>query len=92
MFNPVNSRIHGAEPGKFGDGVFLSAAHDIEEMFLGDLFDVCIESASVVDCTSFVHGLVHIADSDGGGEFLGGETVFPDKLPVNARDISIRVH
>ena len=61
-------------------------------MFLGNPFDVGVEGASIVDCTSFVHSLVDIADGDGGGEFFSGEGVFPDKLPVNTRDVSTGVN
>ena len=61
-------------------------------MFLGDPFDVGIEGASVADGTSFVRSLINITNSDGGGEFLGRESVFSDKLPVNARDVSTGIY
>ena len=61
-------------------------------MFLGYPFDVCIESAGVVDCTGFVYSLVHIANCDEGGELLDGELMFSDELSVNARDIGTRVY
>ena len=61
-------------------------------MFLGNLFDIGIEGVSITNCTSFVCGLVNIANCDGGGEFLGGESVFSDKLPVDARDVGTRVY
>ena len=61
-------------------------------MFLGDLFDVGVESASITNCTSFVRSLVNIANSNGGGEFFSRESVFSDKLPVNARDVGTGVH
>ena len=72
------------KPGESKDDVFSSTAHDIEEMFLGNPFDVGIEGADVADCTSFVHSLVNVANSDGAGEFFGGELVLSNKLPVNA--------
>ena len=71
---------------------FLVHGHDIEEMILSNPFDVCVESASVVDCTSFVCSLIYIVNCDGGGKFLGGELVFSDKLPVNVGDIHARVY
>ena len=80
------------EPGKSEDDIFLVAAHDIEEMLLGYSFNVCVEGASITDCTSFVHSLVYIADGNGGGKFFSGELVFPDKLPVDAGDVSTRVY
>ena len=80
------------KPGESEDDVFMSTAHDIEEMFLSDPFDVGIESASVADCTSLVFSLINVANGDGRGKFLGGESVFPDKLPVNARDVRSRIY
>ena len=80
------------EPGESEDDIFTSTAHDIEEMFLGDPFDVGVESASVTDCTGFVHSLVNVVNSNGGGKFLSGESVFSDKLLVDARDVSTRVY
>ena len=61
-------------------------------MFMGNSFDICIEGASVADCTSFVHGLVYVMNYNGGGEFLGGKLVFPDKLPIYTRDVGTRVY
>ena len=80
------------EPGEPKDDVFSSTTHDIEEMFLGDPFNVGVEGTSIADCTGFVCSLVHIVNSNGGGEFLSGESMFPDKLPVNARDVSTGVY
>ena len=80
------------KPGESEDDVLMSAAHDVEEMFLGNPFNVGVEGAGVADCTSFVHSLINVANSDGGGKFLGGESVFSDKLPVNARDVSAGVY
>ena len=80
------------EPGEPKDDIFSSIANDVEEMFLDDPFDVGVEGAGVADCTGFVRSLVDIANSDGGGEFFGGESVFSDKLPVNARDVSTGVY
>ena len=88
----VNGGVCGTEPGESEDDIFLSTAHDIEEVFLSDPFDVDIEGTSVADCTSLVCGLVNVANSDGGCEFLGGELVFPDKLPVYARDVYSRIY
>ena len=92
MPDPVDGRVCSLEPGESEDDVFSSTAHDVEEMFLGDSFDVGIESAGVVNCICFVHGLVNIANSNGGGEFFSGELVFSDKLPVYARDICTRIN
>ena len=64
----------------------------IEEMFLGDPFNVGVEGASVANCAGFVCSLIGVANSDGGGKFFGGESVFSDKLPVDARDVSTRVY
>ena len=80
------------EPGEPEDNVLMSTAHDAEEMFLGNPFDVGIEGAGIVNCTSFVYSLINVADSDGGGEFLSGESVFSDKLPVDAGDVGTRVY
>ena len=80
------------EPGESEDDVFSSTIHGIEEMFLGDPFDVGVKGASVMDCTSFDCSLVYIANGNGGGEFFSRETVFSDKLLVNTRDIGARVY
>ena len=80
------------EPGKSEDEVFSAAPHDIEEMFLCNPFDICVKGASIVNYTSFVCSLVHVSDCDGGSKFFGGESMFSDKLPVNARDVSARIH
>ena len=80
----IDGWIRGPELGESKDDVFSSAAHDVEEMFLSNPFNVGVESTSIANCTSFVHGLVYISNSDGGSEFLGGETVFSDELPVDA--------
>ena len=92
MSGPVNSGVHGSEPGESQDDVFASAAHDVEEMFLGDPFDVGVEGASVADCTGLVRSLVNVANGNGGGELLGGESVFSDKLPVDAGDVGTRIN
>ena len=80
------------EPGEPEDDIFSATAHDIEEVLLDNPFDVHIENASIVDCTSFICSLVYIVNCDGGGKFFCREAVFPDKLPVNARDIYTRVY
>ena len=61
-------------------------------MLLGDLFNVGVKGASIVDCTSLVRGLVNVSNGDGGGEFFGGESMFSDELPVYAKDISTGVY
>ena len=80
------------EPGDSEDHILAATVHDIEEMLLGDSFDVGVEGAGVVNCTRFVCSLVYVANSNGGDEFLGGESVFSDKLPVNARDVGTRIN
>ena len=70
----------------------MTTAHDVEEMFLSDPFDVGIEGASIADCTGFVCSLINIANSNGGGKFFGGETMFSDKLPVNTGDVGTGVY
>ena len=80
------------EPGESEDAIFSSTAHDIEEVFLGDPLNVGIEGASVANCTSFVCSLINIANGNGGGKFFCRESVFPDKLPVYARDICTGVY
>ena len=92
MPGPVDGGVHDLEPRESKDNVFLVTAHDVEEMFLDDPFNVCIEGVGIADCTSFICGLVYILECNGGGKFLGGEQMFPDKLPVNARDIHTRVY
>ena len=92
LSDPVDGAVGGTEPGESEDDVFVSTAHDIEEVFLGDSFDVGIEGASVTNCTSFVRRLVNVANGDGGGEFFHREAMFPDKLPVYARDVGTRVY
>ena len=89
---PVNGRVCGTEPGESKDDIFPSTAHDIEEVLLGYPFNVSVEGASVMDCIGFVRSLIDVANDNGGGEFLGGEMVFSDKLPVNARDVYTRVY
>ena len=92
MPGPINGGVRGSEPGESEDNVFSSTAHDVEEVFLGDPFDVGVEGASVAYCTGFVRSLINVANGNGGGEFLGGESVFSDELPVDARDISARIN
>ena len=62
MSGPVDDRVYG---GESEDYVFLATAHDIEEVSLGNSFNVCVESAGVLDHTGCVHGLVYITDCDG---------------------------
>ena len=92
LFGPIDGGICDAEPREFKDDALSATTHDIEEMFLGDPFNVCVEGTSIANCTSLVCSLVNIANSDGGGELLGGESVLSDKLPVNAGDICTRVN
>ena len=92
MLGPVNGGVSDMEPGESKDDVLLAIAHDIEEMFFGSLFNVHVEGASVADYTSFVCGLVHISDCDGGSKFLVGESVFSDKLSVNAGGVNTRFY
>ena len=92
LFDPVNDGISGAEPGESKDDVFSCTTHDIEEMFLGDPFNVGIKGASITDCTSFICGLVYILNGNGEDKFFCGEAVFPDKLPVDARDVGTGVY
>ena len=92
MFSPVNSGVCDAEPEESKNDVFPTATHDVEEVFLCNPFNVCVKSASVMDCAGFVCGLVYIVDKNRGGEFLDGELVSPDKLSVDAADISARVY
>ena len=80
------------EPGEYEDHVFATTAHDVKEVLLGNPFNVGVEGASVADCTGFVCSLIYVTNGDGGGEFLGGELVFSDKLPVDARDVSTRIN
>ena len=89
---PVDGGVRSSKPREPEDDVFTSTAHDIEEMLLGDSFDIGVEGASIADCTGLVHSLINVANSDGGGEFFSGEAVFSDKLPVDARDISTRIN
>ena len=80
------------EPGESKDDLFSSTAHDIEEMFLSNSFNIHVEGVSIMDCTSFVHSLVYVVNSDGGGKFFSGESMFPDKLPVYARDVGTGIY
>ena len=61
-------------------------------MFLSDPFDVGVEGASVANRTSFVYGLIDVANGNGGGELFSGEAVFSDELPVNAGDVGTRIN
>ena len=77
---------------KSEDDVFLATTHDVEEMFLGDPFDVHVQGTGIADGTCFVHGLIDILNNDKGCKFLSGELVFPDELPIYAGDVCIRVY
>ena len=80
------------EPEKSKDDIFSAATHDVEEMFLGNPFNVGKKGAGVTNYAGFVCSLIYVANSDGGGEFLSGESVFSDKLLVNARDVCTGVN
>ena len=69
-----------------------ATAHDVEEMFLGNSFNVCAQSADIANGTGFIQSLVNISDSDEGFKLFCRKLVFPEKLPVNAGDVSIRVY
>ena len=45
LLSPVDGGVYDMEPGESEDNVFLAAAHDVEEMFLGNPFNVCVEGA-----------------------------------------------
>ena len=92
MPDPVNGGAHNVEPKESEDDVFSATLHDVEEMFLGNPFNVHVEGAGIADCTSLVHGLVHISDHYRRSKFLGGESIFSDKFPVDTGDISTRVY
>ena len=92
MFYPVNSRVHDSKLGKSEDNVLSAAVHDIEEMFLDNLFDVCVESVSIANCKGFICCLVHILDCDEGSKFFHKESVFSDELPFYTGYISTRVY
>ena len=92
LSDPVDGEVSGSEPEESEDDVFVTTAHDIKEMFLSNPFDVGVEGAGIVDGTSFVHSLVDIVNSNGGGKLFGGESVFPDKLPVDVGDVGTRVY
>ena len=70
----------------------MAIPYDVKEMFLGYPFNVYIEGTGITDCTSFIHSLVNISNSDGRSKFFGGETMFPDELPVNVGDVSTGVY
>ena len=61
-------------------------------MLLGNPFYVDVKGTSVTDCTSLVCSLINVADSNRRGKFFSGESMFPDKLPVNTRDIRTRIY
>ena len=89
MFCPVNGGVCYTESE---DNIFLTVAHDIEEVFLSNSIYVGVEGTGVANHTSFVHSLAYVSDCDGGGKFFCGEFVFPKKLPVNVVDISTRFY
>ena len=74
----VDSGVGDMEPEKSEDDVFLATTHDVEEIFLGDPFDVHVQGTGIVDGTCFIHGLIDILNNDKGCKFLSGELVFPD--------------
>ena len=70
----------------------MATGHDVEEMFLSNLFDVGIEGVGVTNYAILICGLVDAPNSNGGSKFFGGESVFPDKLPVYAGDVHAGVY
>ena len=92
MFGPVDGRVCDSELGESKDYVLTSTAHDIEEVFWGDPFNVHVEGASITDCTSLVCSLVYVANGNGGGKFFCRETVLPDKLSVDAGGVGTEVY
>ena len=80
------------KPRESKDDVFLATAHDVKEVFLGNSFDVGIEGTGVPNSTCFVHNLIYIVNCDEGGKLLGEESVFPDELPVDTRDVDTRIY
>ena len=59
---------------------------------MSDFFNVSIEGASITDCTGLVCSLIYISDCDGRGVFFTRESIFSDKLLVNARDVCAGVY
>ena len=92
LLGPVDGRICDVEPGKSKDHIFSSTAHNVEEMFLDDPFNVGIEDTGIVNYTHLICSLVNVMDSNRGGEFLSGELVFSDKLPVYTRDVCTEIY
>ena len=92
MSDPIDGGVRGMEPGEPKDDIFSSIANDVEEMFLGDPFDVGVEGASIADRTSFIHSLIDVVNGNGGGKFFCRESVFSDELPVYARDIGTGIY
>ena len=80
------------EPREFKDDVFSPTAHDVEEVFLGDSFNVCVKGVGITNCTGFVCSLVNVANGDGGSEFFCREVMLSDKLPVDARDVGTGIY
>ena len=92
MFCPVNGRVGGSEPGESKDNIFSTTAHDVEEVFLGNPFNVGIEGRDIPDDTGLVCCLVYVVNCNEGDKFFSGESMFSDKLPVNAGDVCTRVY
>ena len=61
-------------------------------MFLSDPFNVGIKGTGITDCTSLICSLIYILNDNGGDKFFCGETMFPNKLPVDAGYVSTRVY
>ena len=92
LSGPVNGGVCNMEPGEPEDDVLSATTHDIEEVLLGNPFDVHAKGTSIMDYTSFVYGPVNILDCNRAGEFLGEELIFPDELSVNVGDVSAGVY
>ena len=63
----------------------------MEEVFLGDPFNVGEEGTGEMNFSTFVQGLVYVSDFDGNVKLCGGKGVFSDQLPVDARDVCTTV-
>ena len=44
----IDDGVCGMEPGESKDNVFSATAHDVEKMFLGDLFNVGVQGAGMM--------------------------------------------
>ena len=58
LFHPVNSGVHDSKPEKLEHNIFSATAHDIEEVLLGDLFNVFVEGVLCFTPILFFLGLI----------------------------------